>query len=70
VSRRALERRSTEATLDDDAQSEVERATSSDERSSQLEVGSRVDEHPGVFIRVSELTELFEAPADNALIFD
>ena len=56
--------------LDDDPQSEVQRTAGSDQRPRQLEVGTRVDEHPRVLVTESEEAELLEAPAHDALILE
>ena len=55
---------------DDDAQREMQRAPGADERPRQLQVGTRVDEHPRVFVGVAEAPELLEAPADHALVLE
>src|SRR5262245_47077096 len=70
VKKRARAALSVERALDDDTQREMERAAGSDERSRQLQVGSRVDEHPGVLVREAELAELLETPADDPLVLD
>lgn len=54
--------------LENDAEREVQRAAGADERTGQLEIGTRVDEEPGVFLPEAETTELVETPADDALI--
>ena len=56
--------------LDDDAQREMQRTASADDRARQLEVGPRVDEHPRVLVTESEETELLEAPTHDALILE
>ena len=56
--------------LDDDAQREVQRASGTDERARQLEVGARVDEHPGVLVTEPEAPELLEAPTHDALVLE
>lgn len=54
--------------LDDDTKREVQRAAGADERAGQLEIGSRVDEQPAILVAEAEKAELFETPADDALI--
>lgn len=56
--------------LDDDPQCQVVRAARTDQRSRQLEVGFRVDEHPGVLVRVSEGSELLVPPAHDSLVLE
>ena len=56
--------------LEDDAEREVQRATRTDERARELQVGSRVDEEPGVLVAEPEQTKLVEAPAHDALILE
>jgi hypothetical protein len=56
--------------LENDSEREVQRAARTDERAGQLEVGARVDEEPRVLVAEAEETELFEAPADDALILE
>ena len=58
------------ATLEGDAEREVERAARADERARELEVGTRVDEEPRVLFAKPQLAELVEAPADHALILE
>jgi mannose-6-phosphate isomerase-like protein (cupin superfamily) len=48
----------------------VERASRTDERAGQLHVGARVDEEPRVLVAEAEESELFEAPADDALLLE
>jgi hypothetical protein len=60
----------TEFALDDDAQREMQRTTSADDRARQLKVGARVDEHPRVLVTEPEEPELLEAPAHDALILE
>ena len=52
----------------DDAEREVERAARTHEGARQLQVGARVDEHPGVLLAEAEEPELVEAPAHDALV--
>jgi hypothetical protein len=56
--------------LDDDAECEVERAARADQRARELQVGSGVDEDPGVLGFEAEEPELVEAPTDDALILE
>jgi hypothetical protein len=56
--------------LDDDAQRQVQRASGTDERARQLEIGTRVHEHPRVLVTEAEESELLEAPAHDALILE
>jgi hypothetical protein len=56
--------------LDDDAQREIERAASADQGSRELEIGSRVHEHPRVLVGEPEEPELLEPPAHDALILE
>lgn len=55
---------------DDDAECEVQWTACADELARQLQVGARVDEHPGVLLAESEQPELVEAPADDALVLE
>jgi hypothetical protein len=55
---------------DDDAEREVQRTPGADQRARQLQVGTRVDEHPRVFVTEPETAELLEAPAHHALILE
>ncbi len=43
---------------------------SADERARQLEIGARVDEHPGVLVTEAEEAKLLEAPSHHALILE
>ena len=70
VKKSAQERLKPRPRLDDDAQGEVQRAARADERAGQLEVCPRVDEQPAVLVAEAEKPELFETPADDALILD
>jgi hypothetical protein len=56
--------------LDGDAQRQVQRTPGADERARQLEIGARVDEHPGVLVTEPEAPELLEAPTHDALILE
>ncbi len=55
---------------DDDAERQVKRAACADELTRALQVGSRVDEEPGVLLPVAEEPELIEPPADDALVLE
>ena len=46
----------------------MQRAARADQRARQLEVGTRVDEEPGVLVSEAERAELVVAPPDDALI--
>jgi hypothetical protein len=48
----------------------MKRAASADERARQLEIGTRVDEHPCILLAESEESELVEPPADDALVLE
>jgi len=48
----------------------MQRASSGDERAGELEVGTRVDEEPGVLLAEAEDPELVETPRQDALILE
>jgi hypothetical protein len=58
------------AALHDDAERQVMRTAGSDQRAGQLEIRSRVDEHPCVLVTEPEEPELLEPPAHDALILE
>jgi hypothetical protein len=56
--------------LEDDAEREVQRATRTDERACELQVGSGVDEQPRVLVTEPKEPELVETPGRDALILE